>query len=348
MDPSTGTDNPNSNVYGMFHQITFTGTGGGETSGATYANSLAQFISDSFTANGTNSLSFAHSGGGSTYYGDGQGISVQLKGGSANGNDDTSAIFDHNTFNFAENVNILVGGTTTGDTYYGTIANISAVLTPGTATGAGAASTATFSNNSFNFGGNVTITGGSGNEDFYGNVANFGNTTATAPAGTYNGFYNGNLTVSQNNGFLTIASNDGNHNSITFSNVNMTGGGGNDTFHFTLVAKDQTAYVAPATPNPAVPVTAVFEGFQNILDFSNPNDTIDFKLSQNLYNLLGITATMTTTQLETQLDHAIASVTTTANSAKFNFAGGGALTLSNLASPITDLTQISHLTVHVG
>jgi hypothetical protein len=194
---------------------------------------------------------------------------------------------------------------------------------------------ATFSNNEFVFG-NAVLTGGAGTTDFYGHLYSFGNPYdfSTTPF-WYNGFVDGVTVSTNNNGQMVITTHDGFNNSITWGNDTYTGGTGpssHNIYNFTLVENTSGQ--------------AVMQGFDTITNFNPATDTLVFNIEVNLFNQLGMFASLagkTPTQLlrenVSDLDQDV-SVTNMGSQTIFSFAGGGSITLDGSYPNITSFSQL--------
>ncbi|MCE3231083.1 MAG: hypothetical protein K0R52_1011, partial [Alphaproteobacteria bacterium] len=161
------------------------------------------------------------------------------------------------------------------------------------------------SGNIFRFG-NTTIYGGTGPDSFFGHLQEFGNSNNPTSYGS-GGFYNG-VTVSGN----TIQ--DTNGNQITWGNNTYKGGGGADTYNFTIVGTNDS------TPQ------AVMQGFDTIQDFE-ASDRLNFKLAYPLYNQLAGGSVLTSAGFLARLG-----ITQLPSLAVLIFPGGGSIVLEGFGT----------------
>lgn len=243
---------------------------------------------------------------------------------------DLSASVDHNTFNFSP-TSLHVYGDQAGQTtsLYANVADllitnqseVSRVVHNLTVN-----STATFANNAFVFG-NSTLTGGLGTTEFYGHLHTFGDPYNYSAPLIYNGFVKG-VDVSTDNGVMTITTNDGHDNSITWGNNTYTGGtalSSKNVYNFTLV-QDTTGH-------------AIMQGFDTITNFNPETDTLSFHIATNLFALLGMPNALDIQGLASRLDQDLAVSGSNSFTTLF-FEGGGSLILGGY-SGITNLAQLA-------
>ncbi|MDF3033194.1 MAG: hypothetical protein K0R76_148 [Alphaproteobacteria bacterium] len=220
-----------------------------------------------------------------TVYGNGQTITM-TNDGTFNGILNTSSRIINMAGNFIEASGNL----------YGNFDALKMTLTGGAAAPSG---------NVFRFG-NTTIYGGAGPDSFFGHLQEFGNSNNPTSYGS-GGFYNG-VTVSGN----TIQ--DANGNQITWGNNTYKGGGGADTYNFTIVGTNDS------TPQ------AVMQGFDTIQDFE-ASDRLNFKLAYPLYNQLAGGSVLTSAGFLARLG-----ITQLPSLAVLIFPGGGSIVLEGFGT----------------
>ena len=194
---------------------------------------------------------------------------------------------------------------------------------------------ATFSGNSFVFG-NDTLKGGAGNTNFYADVDLTHNTSPYA----YNGFMNGVTTTISPNTLLTVTTNDGRNNAITWGNDTFTGGTGTNNYNFTLLYNSAGSYSSGADSH------GVFSGFDTITNFRPTTDFLTLTVAPNLYQEV-LAATGTTSFTVADLNALATFSNSNGNTViSFNAPNGtsnGSLTLSNVT--LSDFSQFSHLVI---
>jgi hypothetical protein len=118
------------------------------------------------------------------------------------------------------------------------------------------------------------VQGNAGNDTFYGDIQNLSNLTSTT---SYGGFLAG-VTVTNVNGQVMTTTTDGSNNSIAWGNNVYIGGGGNNTYNFTLL---EDAATQGTSPN-----KAVMQGNALLTDFNLSTDKLNFQISPTLFRAL--------------------------------------------------------------